>query len=276
LYVVGTPIGNLGDVTLRAIETLRAATRIAAEDTRRTRALLTHLGIVGKPLSTLEAHATERQIERLLEHLLAGESVAFVTDAGMPAVSDPGSALVRAASAHEIPVVVIPGPSAVTAAVATSGLVDGGFSFLGFLPRRGRARSESLERIARSREPVVLFESPSRIAATLAELAERAPDRPAALCRELTKLYEEVIRGTLAELAALDREWRGEITLVVGHGPGSEQPAVDEAALDQKISERLAEGASSKQISSDLAAWSGRSRRDVYARVEHLKRGSAQ
>jgi 16S rRNA (cytidine1402-2'-O)-methyltransferase len=246
--------------------------RIAAEDTRRTRGLLTHLGISGKPLSTLEAHASERQIERLLDHLLDGESVAFVTDAGMPGVSDPASALVRAASAREIPVVVIPGPSAVTAAVAASGLVDGGFSFLGFLPRRGRARAEVLERISGSRTPVVLFEAPSRIAATLAELAEHAPDRPAALCRELTKLHEEILRGTLAELAQLDREWRGEVTLVIGQGTQPEPSPVDDESLDRKICERLGEGASVRQISTELAAWSRRPRRDVYARVEQLKR----
>jgi 16S rRNA (cytidine1402-2'-O)-methyltransferase len=255
------------------VETLRAANRIAAEDTRRTRGLLTHLAISGKPLTKLEAHASPRQIERLIEHLIAGEHVAFVTDAGMPAISDPGAALVRAASARDIAVVVIPGPSAVTAAVACSGLVDSGFCFLGFLPRRGNARSQSLERIASSREPIVLFESPARIAATLLDLARGAPERPAALCRELTKLHEEVIRGTLAELAGIEREWRGEITLVIGAGPGAERSVVDDAALDQKISERLAEGASSKQISTDLAAWSGRARRDVYARVERLKRG---
>src|SRR5690606_17046998 len=215
LYVVGTPIGNLADITLRAIDTLRAVDRIAAEDTRRTRALLSHLEIGGKPLSALEAHADERAYERLLTELEAGKSVAFVTDAGMPAVSDPGARLVARARERGISVVVIPGPSAVTAAIAASGLVEAPFCFFGFLPRKGRARQRVLERIARASEPVVIFESPARLRATLSELAASMPERRVAVCRELTKLHEEIVLDSPARLAALEREWRGEITLVI-------------------------------------------------------------
>lgn len=245
---------------------------MAAEDTRRTRALLAHLGITGKPLSALEAHASERDLERLVARLLAGESIAFATDAGMPGVSDPGAALVRAASAAGVSVVVIPGPSAVTAAAALSGLVDAPFRFVGFLPRRGGARAEALARIAATSEPVILFESPARVAATLGELARAQPERPAAICRELTKLHEEVVRGTLSELAVRDAAWRGEITLVLGAGAASSRDAVDDSALDARIAERLAQGASVKDVASELAAWSGRPRREVYARAERLKR----
>jgi 16S rRNA (cytidine1402-2'-O)-methyltransferase len=263
----------LGDVTLRAIETLKSVDRVAAEDTRRTRGLLTHLGISAKPLVALEAHASARAIERLVQRLEQGENVAFVSDAGMPAVSDPGAALVRLATERRVPVVVVPGPSAVTAAVAASGLIDAPFRFFGFLPRRGRARRDAIARIASEPDPVVLFESPARITATLAELASVAPERSAALCRELTKLHEEILHGTLAQLAALDREWRGEITLVIGRASAPAAAAFDDAELDGEIAGRLAAGASAKEISAELASRSGRPRRDVYARVQLVKRG---
>ena len=234
--------------------------------------MLSHLGITGKPLSALEAHASERAVLRIVERLRSGEDVAFVTDAGMPAVSDPGSALVRRASEAGVPVVVIPGPSAVTAAAALSGLVDAPFRFVGFLARRGTARAATLVSIAATPEPVILFEAPSRVAATLVELARQEPDRSAVVCRELTKVHEEAVRGTLAELAALDRDWRGELTLVLGPSQHRERE-IDDGALDARIAERLAEGASAKDVASELAAWSGRPRRDVYARALRIKQG---
>jgi len=272
LFVIGTPIGNLGDITLRAIETLREVKHVAAEDTRRTRQLLSHLEVHGKHLVALDAHATEKRIAGLVDRLIAGESVALVTDAGMPSVSDPGAALVRAAIERGVEVTVIPGPSAVTAAVALSGLVEGPFLFLGFLPRRGKKRHEAMERIARSVEPVVLFESPNRTQDTLEELARAMPERQAIVSRELTKLHEETVRGTLDELSARS-EWRGEIAMVIGAGNGEAADAPDDAALDARIGELLAEGVSPRSVADELTAWSRRPRREVYARVQRLRRG---
>ena len=221
LFVVATPIGNLDDMTARAIETLRACDRVAAEDTRRTRALLTHFGIGGKPLEALHAHSTDEDVARMVEKLEAGEHVALVTDAGTPAVSDPGGEVVRAAIAAGVRVVPIPGASAVLAALAASGLAsDAGVRFLGFLPRDGVARAEAITRACETPEPVVLFESPNRTTATLGDLAAATPSRGACVARELTKVHEEIVRGTCATLAALEREWIGEVAIVLGaHAP---------------------------------------------------------
>jgi 16S rRNA (cytidine1402-2'-O)-methyltransferase len=270
LALVGTPIGNLGDITLRAIETLKAADTIAAEDTRRTRALLSHLGITGKPLVSLDANASDRAIGALLDRVDAGETVAFVTDAGMPCVSDPGSELSRAAVARSLPVTVIPGPTAVATAVALSGLVDSAYFFAGFLPRQGGKRSAALERICASSEPVVIFEAANRTLATLRELAERMPRRSAALCRELTKLHEEALRGELGELAQLDRELKGEVVIVLG-ASNVERSLPSDDELDARIRDELAGGASTRDVADRLANWSGRGRREVYARVNALR-----
>jgi 16S rRNA (cytidine1402-2'-O)-methyltransferase len=268
LYVVATPIGNLGDLTPRAREALAAATRIFAEDTRRTRALLAYAGIGGKPVVRVDAHAGPERVARLVAELEGPDAVALVTDAGVPGVSDPGAALVRAAAEHGVRVVPIPGPSALTAAIAASGLVEGPFSFLAFLPRQGKKRRLALERIAKASEALVLFESPQRIADTLRELAEACPARRAALCRELTKLHEEILYGTLTELAALERDWLGEITLVLG----AEEERVAEAEpepeeLDAEIQSRLAKGAHPKDLATELAVRLGVPRRTAYARV---------
>jgi 16S rRNA (cytidine1402-2'-O)-methyltransferase len=268
LYVVATPIGNLGDLTLRAIETLRSSDRVAAEDTRRTRALLSHLGITGKPLDALHAHSTARDVDGVVLGLTSGLSVALVTDAGTPAVSDPGAALVAAAIAAGVRVVPIPGPSAVLAALVASGLAgDGRFRFVGFLPRDGAARRETITLVSDTAETVVLFEAPSRVSSTLADLAEATPTRAVAVARELTKVHEELVRGTLSELAADPREWRGEVAIVLGaHEPASRGELTD-ADLDARIESALAEGAHAKALAERLAAWSGRSKRDLYARV---------
>lgn len=273
LFVVGTPIGNLGDLTRRAIDTLGAADRVLAEDTRRTRGLLSHLGISGKPLERLDANAGERDLARALGWLAAGETLALVSDAGMPSVSDPGTALVRAARAAGAKVVVVPGPSAVTTAVALSGLVDGGFRFVGFLPRAGGARAEAIATVAATPEPVVLFESPGRATATLRDLAARMPERRAVVARELTKLHEEASSGTLAELAALEREWLGEITMVLGpHDASAEVAAPDDAELELRIDAALAEGVHPKVIAERIARLAGTGRREAYERVLARKR----
>lgn len=272
LFVVATPIGNLGDVAPRTADTLRSVELIFAEDTRRTRALLAHLGAQGKKVIRVDAHAEPRRVERLLDAVIEKGTAALVTDAGAPGVSDPGALLVRSAAARGISVFAIPGPSAVTAAIAVSGLVEGPFVFFGFLPRQGKKRRLALERIAKTTEPVVLFEAPSRLTETLAELAELAPARPASLSRELTKLHEETLRGTLKELASLERDWLGEITLVIGEG--DEQPpeaTEDPEALDQEIARRLVKGAHPRDLSSELATRLGIPRRVAYARVLALR-----
>jgi len=269
LYVVATPIGNLGDLTSRARETLSAVSRIFAEDTRRTRALLTHLGIAGKPVIRVDANVTDERVERLIEALAPGENAAVVSDAGVPGVSDPGSALVRAAVARGMRVIAIPGASALTTAIAASGLVEGAFSFLAFLPRQGKKRRHALERVAKSAEPLVLFEAPQRLEETLRDLAEVCPNRRVAVCRELTKMHEEIVRGTLAELAAVEREWLGEATLVLGPHEVTDEPAVETSAeeIEAEILARIAKGAHPRDLATELAARLGVPRREAYARV---------
>ena len=271
LYVVATPIGHLGDLTRRAEETLRDADRVLAEDTRRTRTLLTHLGIAGKRLERLDENASAADVARIVAALAAGERIALVSDAGTPVVSDPGHALVKAAAAQQIPVIPIPGPSAVMAAVSVSALVRGPFRFAGFLPRGGDERREAITRIARERDAVVLFEAPSRTAATLADLAAACPEREAMVGRELTKVHEELVRGPLHALAALEREWLGEVTLVVGPTEAvAEGP--DEQVLDARIDEALGRGDRAKLVAETLAVAFGLPRREVYARVLERKR----
>ncbi|MBX3212821.1 MAG: 16S rRNA (cytidine(1402)-2'-O)-methyltransferase [Labilithrix sp.] len=274
LFVVATPIGNLGDVTLRAIEVLKRCDRIAAEDTRQTRKLLSHLGIAGKPTTALHAHSGERDVAMVVDALATGESVALVTDAGTPSVSDPGDALVKGAIAAGIRVVPIPGPSAALAALVASGLAGGGgFRFVGFLPRDGTARHEAVGKVCATPEPVILFESPERTAATLAELAEATPDRAACVARELTKLHEELVRGTLASLAKERDAWRGEVAIVLGAwSPEGREERIDDDELDARIDRELAGGAHSKTIAERVAAWSGRPKREVYERVVTRKR----
>jgi 16S rRNA (cytidine1402-2'-O)-methyltransferase len=272
LFIVGTPIGNLGDLTLRAIETLRQVDRVFAEDTRRTRALLSHLEIHKKPIHRLDAHATDDQVRELAEHVERGERVALVSDAGMPLISDPGANVVQQLAARGLAIEVVPGPSSVSAAIAVSGLVTGPYWFVGFLPRHGVKRRSALDRIAATSDPVVLFEAPTRARQTLRELAELGPGRPAAVCRELTKLHEQVHRGTLAELANED-SWRGELTVVLGELDASaveqtEPAAPDEEALDARIEALLETGTPTKMIAHELAVWSGLPRRELYARVQ--------
>lgn len=268
LFVVATPIGNLGDITLRAIETLRAADRVLAEDTRRTRGLLSHLGISGKPVDRLDAHAEDAEIARVLGHLSAGERIALVTDAGTPVVSDPGARLIRAAAEGGAVVVPIPGPSAVMAAITISGLVSGGFRFVGFLPRSGPERREAMALVAATPEAVVLFESPQRLSGTLSELAQVMPEREAVVARELTKVHEEAVRGTLAALAGLhDREWLGEVTVVLGAQAAAAAPRLGEEEIDARIDEGLKQGRRAKDVAEALALETGRPKREMYARV---------
>lgn len=273
LYVVATPIGNLADLTLRAIDVLKTCSRVAAEDTRRTRQLLSHLGIEGKPLDALHAHSSNRDVARLVSLLEAGDSIALVTDAGTPAVSDPGDALLKAAIAAGVRIVPIPGPSAVLAALVASGLATGvGFRFMGFLPRDGAARRDAVAAVCATPEPVVFFESPERTQATLLELADAMPDRPACVARELTKMHEEVVRGTLAALAKDRDAWRGEIAIVLGAwAPETRGDQIDDASIDARIDRELEGGTHAKTVADVIAAWSGRPRREIYERVVRRK-----
>lgn len=225
LLVVGTPIGNLGDLTPRAADALRSADLVVAEDTRLAARLLAHLG-AHRPTVALNEHSPEGRLGELLARLTAGATLALTTDAGMPAVSDPGARLVAAARAAGAKVEVVPGPSAVTAAVALAGVEATGFLFGGFLPSRpASARGAALERLVSaagtSGVPLVVFEAPHRIAALLSSLAQLVPEARVALCRELTKLHEEVLVGSPAEVAAQLREPRGELTVVISGLPSS-------------------------------------------------------
>jgi 16S rRNA (cytidine1402-2'-O)-methyltransferase len=274
LFVVATPIGNLGDITRRAVETLREAHRIVAEDTRRTRGLLSHLGIGGKPLERLDAHSSAGDVERLVAYVREGERVALVTDAGTPVVSDPGAALVEAVVRAGARVVAIPGACAAVAALSVSGLVTGGFRFVGFLPRSGPERRDAIALAVATPEPVVLYESPQRIAGTLADLARAMPGRAAVVARELTKLHEELVRGTLTELAtaAADREWLGEITVVLGAATVEAGPSLSDEELERRIDEGLAKGRRAKDLAEELALETGLARREVYGRIVARRR----
>jgi 16S rRNA (cytidine1402-2'-O)-methyltransferase len=215
LILVPTPIGNLGDLTQRAIGALQSCDRVACEDTRRTGGLLKHLGI-DKPLLRFDDHVPESSVEAVTQALARGETVAYCSDAGMPGVNDPGFELARLARAAGVKVTVLPGPSAVTLAVVASGLPNHAFSFLGYLPSRGEPRRTFLQKLAGREETTVVFETPHRIHETLAELAEMLPDREIALGRELTKLHETWYRGTPAEVhIQLGSEHRGEMVLVI-------------------------------------------------------------
>ena len=262
LYVVGTPIGNLGDLSERARQTLASADLVAAEDTRRTGRLLAHAGIKTKMVSLFEGNERQR-VDEVLERLRDGTTVALVTDAGMPAVSDPGFLLVRAAVDAGVEVGVVPGPSAVTAALVVSGLPTDRWVFEGFLPRRGSERRARLRALAEDPRTVVLFESPLRVVALLRDVLDELGDRRAALARELTKLHEEVVRGRVSEvLASLgDSEPRGEIVLVL---EGAEPP---EAGLDELVDEArrlVAEGMRKREAAAAVARRRGGSANAIY------------
>ncbi len=271
LYLVATPIGNLEDVTLRALRVLREADQVFAEDTRRTRILLDRHAIAARPRS-LHQHNEASRIAEVLAALAADRSVALVSDAGTPLVSDPGALLVAAAIAAGHAVVPLPGASAPIAALAASGLGGGPFQFLGFLPRKAGERTRLLASLRDRAETLVLFEAPSRLGATLRALAAAfGDDRAACVARELTKVHEEFARGSLAELALRFAEGaRGEVTLVVAGASAAESTAT--AALqpqdfDARIAALSAQGLRAKQVADAIAVEAGLSRSDAYARV---------
>jgi len=272
LYLVATPIGNLGDITSRALETLRSARFIACEDTRHSRVLLDHFGIGGKDLVSLPAFAEGQRAGRILDRIAAGEDCALVTDAGSPAISDPGEKLVAEALERGLSVVPVPGPTALVAALSASGLPTGRFHFLGFLPRKGPERRAMLEEVAMLSATLVLYESPRRLAETLPDLQEAWGERRACVARELTKLHEEFARGTLSELAAryAGEEARGEVVVLVEGRTGERRWSEEE--LRRALEEGLSRGEKLKPLSTELARRAGWAGQDVYRLGLSLKR----
>jgi 16S rRNA (cytidine1402-2'-O)-methyltransferase len=261
LVVCATPIGNLEDVTLRVLAELRAADVVLCEDTRHTRGLLERHGIEARLLSYHEHNEASRTSE-LLPRLEAGERIALVSDAGMPGVSDPGARIVRAALDAGVEVTVLPGPSAVETALVASGLVGERYQFVGFLPRGAKALTDLWDELSAWRWPAVAFESPHRLQATLRSLAAADPARQVAVCRELTKRFEEVARGTAAELAErLVEPPKGEITLVIGPAPARD---VDEAAALAAVAELVEAGLPRKRAAELVARLTGAARNRLY------------
>ena len=266
LYVVSTPIGNMGDFSFRAVEVLRSVSLILAEDTRHSRHLLDRYEI-RTPVSAYHEHNEARALPGLVARMVAGEAMALITDAGTPVVSDPGARLVRGAIDAGLKVIPVPGASAVLAAVVASGIPADRFTFLGFLPRKGRERREALELVRETDHAVVLYEAPARVADTLEDIAGLgAPKRPAAVARELTKHFEDIQRGTVSALAAYYRESppRGEVVIVLDGAP----PGIStEESLRPHVERLRAEGLSTRDIVAALVL-EGASRNVAY-RLAH-------
>ncbi len=272
LVLVATPIGNLGDLSPRAVEALRSADVIACEDTRHSGKLLHHAGIAPRRLVAVHAHNEAEQAERLVEEMRAGVRVAVITDAGTPGISDPGERLVAAAVAAGVAVETVPGPSAVIAALVVSGLPTGRFCFEGFLPRKGRERNDRLAVLAGETRTTVLYEAPHRIGVTLHDLLDACGgERRIVIARELTKRFEEVWRGTVTEAA----QWasavaaRGEFVLVLEGAPPAR---VTDAEVDEALRRHLAAGESTRDAVAAVAAGLSVPKRQVYAAALRLER----
>ena len=267
LYLVGTPIGNIDDLSPRALRVLAGVERIACEDTRHSGLLLQRLGIGSRRLISFHAHNQHGRIPQLLELLLAGEAVALISDAGLPGISDPGEELVAAARLAGLPVVCIPGPSALTTALVSSGLPTGRFCFEGFLAPKRAARRQQLLALAAEARTIVLYESPHRLLALLEDLLEVLGDRPLQVARELTKRHEQQVGPTVA--AALEHFRHtpplGECTVVLGGAPAAAPPAWDEPSLKKQLAALVASGLSKLDAARQLAQSSGHAKRDLYA-----------
>ena len=271
LYVVATPLGNLGDLSPRAADTLKRVAVVAAEDTRHSKPLLTHAGSHAE-LVSLHAHSSDRALERVLRILSDGRDVALITDAGTPAISDPGVAVVAEARRRGIQVVTVPGPTAVAASLSVSGIPGDRYLFLGFLPRKGSDRRRLLLTATSSEWTVVLFEAPNRVTQLLADLIEVCgPERQVAVSRELTKVFEETRSGTLQELSEhyAEAPVRGEVTVVLA---GTGKPAVEERSVDpaERAQILLSQGLSRKDVADRLAEETGLSRNTAYRLVNEL------
>lgn len=268
LYVVSTPIGNLGDITFRALEVLKGVDLIACEDTRTTGKLLARYTIT-RPLVSYHEHNEKEKAEELLTALLQGKSIALVTDAGTPGVSDPGYRLIKLASERVVTIVPIPGPSAALSALSVSGLPTSGFAFFGFPPRTAKSLGEYLERIMAYPETLIFYESPKRTAKTLRVMLDVLGDRNIALCRELTKLYEETLRGKISDvLESLGKrgELKGEVTLIV-EGASSARKEPDAEAIDGRLKTCRDEGMSLKESVRLVSDETGYSKSKTYKRA---------
>ena len=266
LVLVGTPIGNLEDITRRALRTLEEAELIACEDTRRARKLLGHYGIRARELITYHEANERRQARKLLERIEAGGEVVLISDAGMPGLSDPGFRLVEACAERGYEVVVVPGPSAVVSALTISGLPPGRFVFEGFLPRKAGDRRRRIAELAAEERTMVFFESPHRITGSLADLVEGLGDRPAVVARELTKMYETAHRGDLSELLALAEEgvFKGEIVVVVAGAVRGSGAIAGPEELAERAVQLIDEGMDRKAAMIAVAKEAGVSRRAVF------------
>ena len=262
LYIVATPIGNLGDFTYRAAQILAQVSAVACEDTRQTAKLLQHYGI-RTPTTSLHEHNERQKLESLLGRLEAGESIALVSDAGTPLISDPGFPLVREARLRGIPVVPLPGASAVTTALCASGLPTDAFYFGGFLPPKTAARRRALEGLSALDVTLIFYEAPHRIRETLADVAAVLPHRPVVVARELTKLHEEFASGAPVELAKSITE-RGEITLLIGKADASLAPAPPEDELKRHYQELISQGEAPSAAAKKIAHRFGLTKREAY------------
>jgi 16S rRNA (cytidine1402-2'-O)-methyltransferase len=273
LYVVATPIGNLGDLSPRAADVLRSVATIVAEDTRRTLRLLAHMGAPAPAMVSMPAFDERGRMGAVLGRLAAGEEVALCTDAGTPGVSDPGQQLVAAAWNVGARVVPIPGPCAAVAALAASGLPSDRFFVQGFLPRKGTGRAEALAFLARLPTTLVVYEAGNRTGETLRDLRAALDDRPAAVGRELTKLHEEIARGTLSELAArFAKGARGEVTIVISGAASAEAVRAEpEERLEAELARRVAAGEAPSAIAREVARARGLKRAEVYAVLNRVK-----
>jgi len=273
LYIVATPIGNLEDITLRAIRTLKEVDIIAAEDTRHTQTLLRHFSI-NTPLTSYHEHNERAKAGQLVARLERGQSIALVSDAGTPAISDPGYRLIIEAIRMRIPVVPIPGPSALIAALSASGLPTDGFNFRGFLPSRKRERRSKLQELRGDRYSIVVYETPHRLKESLDDIREILGDRGMVLAREVSKVHEEFLRGRISEVIAevSQRQIRGEVTLVIEGCSVSDPPSED--VLSEEIARLIADGMRVKEVAEVLGEKYGYSKRQIYALATDPARNS--
>jgi 16S rRNA (cytidine1402-2'-O)-methyltransferase len=266
LFIVATPIGNLKDFSDRARETLMSVDYVLCEDTRRARKLKTHFGFRA-PLVSFHEHNEKIRIRKVLAMMKSGKTFALVSDAGTPLLSDPGSLLIRKMIAENLPFTYIPGPNAVISALVLSGFPSQPFSFIGFLPVQQAKRSRALEKLANlTQHTIVLFESPDRVVGLLREIGEQLGDRDVAICRELTKQFEEVIRGRISDVTRTltSRKILGEFTIVMGPGPKGEVVAMSDESIKMRFANLVEEGLSRKEALKKVSKESGRSRNELY------------
>lgn len=268
LFIVGTPIGNLGDITLRALETLERVDLIAAEDTRQTMKLLNHYGIK-KPVTSYFEHNKLVKGPVLIQELLEGKNVALVSDAGMPGISDPGAQLIKECISKEIPLTVIPGPSAVLTGLVASGLDTSGFVFCGFFPREKKEKKRLLNSLAQEARTLVFYESPHRLRDTLLSMQECWGDRQCCVARELTKVFEEYVRGNISQILAVleNKSLKGEITLIIAGNQERESKGLSMGEGEAYFKELVSTGMSKKEALKEAARLYGIPKRELYQRV---------